>query len=198
MTTEPKTEDVAATRAQELLNRLWNDGSLGAQVRKKAKEAFPDIVLPEDNLEPALAPMREENNALKTQLEALAAKLAERETKEAEAAAKREEIDYEARLNKVRTDRHMTEDGFNAMIERMKATGNYTDPEAAAAWVMEQSPPPKPAGPYLGPQAANFYGTQQQDERFKLLHQSPADRFVDAELMEFINDPDAYVNSAGF
>jgi hypothetical protein len=183
-------------RYQKLAESLWNDSDLGATVRKRAKSLFPDIVIPEDSAEPLIAPIRAELEAMRA--ERIAEKEAAAKEKEERAQAKAQ-TKLEDMLVSARQKYSLSDEGFDKMCERMKATSNYSDAEAAAAWVAQQNPPAPPPRAYLGPQKANFYGTGQADEeRFGLLHRDPFGAFLDAEMTEFMNDPDKYVRDAGF
>ncbi len=99
-------------------------------------------------------------------------------------------------LDAARNKYNLTSDGFDKMVERMKTTGNYADAEASAAWVAQQTPPTKAPTPGWAPKSMNLFGTKDgRDEKFKLLHEDPMG-FMDAELQEFVRDPDAYVAAA--
>jgi hypothetical protein len=86
----------------------------------------------------------------------------------------------------------LTSDGLDKMVERMKATKNYSDAEAAAAWVAQQMPAPAAPGPTWAPKSMDLFGTKNANEKYKALHADPL-AFADAELMEFSRDPDKYV-----
>ncbi len=178
------------TRAQELLDKLWTDGKLGAEVRAKAKELYPDVRIPEDDINPVLAPALAELQAARDELKAERESIAKERSDAADAATK---LNLESQLDAARNRFNLTDDGFDKMVARMKETGNYTDAEAAAAWVAQQTPPPKAPANYLGPQALNFAGSAEQDERFKLLHTDPGGKFLDKEFNDFFADPDKYV-----
>lgn len=182
-------------RAGALMDRLLKDSKLGPDVRKIAKEAFPDVEFAEDRFDAQLAPMREALEATQKELKE------EREQREADrkaAADAAQEQSMRTNMDSAFGKYHLTADGAQKAVDRMKETGNFTDFEAAAAWVAGQQPRAAEAGPYLGPQALNLYGTAEQDERFSLLHRDPMGKFLDAEFREFAADPDAYVRSAGF
>src|SRR5581483_11507755 len=144
-------------RALELFNEFWNDsGEAGRALRAKAKEKWPtDVKLPEEAAEPLVAPLRarlEETEA------ALKAMRDEREAEKKEREENKAKLDLESALSAARSRYNLTDDGFDKMVARMKETGNYTDADAAAAWVAQQTPPPAAPGPYLGPQNINLFG----------------------------------------
>jgi len=184
----------AQIRAEQLVNKLWRDKEVGSKVQKLAKETFPDaeIHTVDETLEPVLAPFRAQNDALAAELKAM------RDEREADRKAAKERADedqklsFQAQISKARDAYNLTDEGFDKMVERMKATGNYQDPEAAAAWVSSKEPPPPPPGPTFGPQALNLFGSQKADESLALLHNDP-ERYADEQFALFQRDPDAYV-----
>ena len=185
-------------RANALVSKLLKDGKLGPDVRKLAKETFPDAGLefPEDRFDAQLSPLRDELEQTGKQLqEAL-----DRQTEGEKAADEASQVaSMQAKLDDAVRKYSLTADGAQKMVDRMKETGNASDFEAAAAWVAGQMPKPVDnAGLYLGPQHINLFGSAEQDERFSLLHRDPMGKFLDAEFREFVADPDAYVRSAGF
>ena len=121
-----------------------------------------------------------------------------REEREADRKSAREREDeaqklsFQEQIAKARDAYSLTDEGFDKMVERMKATGNYSDPEAAAAWVSSKNPPPPPPGPTFGPQSLNLFGSQKPDENLALLHRDP-ERYADEQFALFSQDPDAYV-----
>jgi hypothetical protein len=191
----PMTEDQA--RALEIFSELFNDpaSEAGKALRAKAKEKNPNLRLPEDAVEPLIAPYREANDALKARLDAMEAERAEEKKTREDDAAKN---NLEAALAGARQRFNLTDEGFDKMVARMKETGNYGDAEAAAAWVAQQTPPPQAPGPYLGPQLLNLAGSAQYDEKFALLHKDPMGAFLDSEFREFLADPVKYSAEAGF
>jgi hypothetical protein len=186
--------DPADTRIKDMFNKLWNDRELGSKVRAKAKEQFPDIELPEDALAPALHPMQAQLEEMAATNKALLERIDARDKAEAEA---KEQATLDDRLSKARSRYSLNEDGFNAMVERMRDTANYTDAEAAAAWVVSQQPPPptNKIKPSWMPQSMNLFGsaTQVDDEQFRLLHRDPL-AYLDSQLQAFVTDPDGYTN----
>ncbi len=183
-------------RALELFNELWADpqSEAGRALRAKAKEKY-GVALPEDAAEPVIAPLRAENEALKTRLDAIEAERA------AEKKANEDKSVQDGLLAQLETARrkyNLTEGGLDLAVARMKETGNYTDADAAAAWVLQQQPKPAAPGPYLGPQNIDLFGSAKYDERFALLHKDPMGAFLDAEFAEFTADPAKYCADAGF
>jgi len=192
MADAPQAATQAQLRAAELIDSLWNDPDIGAKIQAKAKEKFPDVRTSDEGLIPHLEPLKKQNEALQKRLDEMEA---ERKTEREAAAKEREEAEkktYEQRIAAARDAYNLTEEGFDKMIARMKETGNYQDPDAAAAWVASKNPPPPPPGPTFGPQSLNLYGSEKADDRYKSLHRDPQ-RYMDEELTEFVRDPDKYV-----
>lgn len=188
----PEVAAPAADRVATLFNELWNDSQLGPAVRRKAKTMYPDVTIPEDQTDPIIATVNSELEAIrKERAEWDAQKKAQEElmaTAQARAA-------LEAQIGSARDKFSLTDDGMAKMLDRMKTTGNYSDAEAAAAWVAQQTPQPRAAPAWL-PQDLNLFGTKDgSDERFKLLHHDPQ-AYMDAELQTFVQNPDAYVAAA--
>ena len=183
-------------RAQQLIESLWLDGKLGPELHKKAKELFPDIRTPSDSTALLAAQMEERfSSKFDEQAKELERLRAERAAEKAETeklAAEKQKVTYEQQINAARDAYNLTEEGFDKMVARMKETGNYTDPESAAAWVASKTPPKPVSGPAFGPQDLNLFGSSQQDEKMAALHRDPQ-RYMDMELTEFVRDPDKYV-----
>lgn len=180
----------AHKRALELLDKLWNDGEIGATLRKKAKEQFGNaITIPDDTIDPIVAPLRKEVETLRKQISDDAEKLS-KERKDGEDKSARANL--EKGLNDARNNYHLTDEGFDKMVERMKTTGNYSDPDAAAAWVASKSPPPAPPGPTWAPQQLKMPGTPEGDD-LKLLHSDPS-AYTDKVLGEFLKDPQGFTD----
>lgn len=182
---KPDVSDAAVTRARQLLDKLWNDGKLGPGIRAEAKKLFPDIVIPEDTISPAIQPLEQRSKELEDKLAALQKKLDEKEKADAEAAANKS---FETALEEARKKYSLTDEGFTKMVERMKATKNYTDAEAAAAWVSGQEPAPKPAsGPSWVPQDLNLFGSKTPSDDFALLHKD-TNAFFDQTVAQILQE----------
>ena len=174
-------------RAFELVNELWNDGTAGPVIRGKAKEKY-NIRLPEDTTDQIVAPLKAELADLqKTIKEEREARAKEKATAE----ENRSKTTLEDAISAARKNYNLTDEGFDKMVSRMKETGNFADADAAAAWVISKEPPPKAPGPSWAPQKLDLQGNIGAD-KVKLLHTNP-EAFQDAELSEFLSDPDKYV-----
>jgi len=176
--------DPVTDRARALVNKLWGDPELGAKVRKAAKDLFPDVSIPEDQVDPVIAPLKGQLEATQAELKALKE---EREAEKRAAAEAATQRSLESALEAARKKYSLTDEGFAKMVERMKEKQNFTDAESAAAWVASETPPPKPtSGPSWTPQALDLYGSKHADEKFKLLHSDP-DAFFDMEVKDILD-----------
>lgn len=188
-------EQIALQRSRELIDALWNDGEVGRKIQAVAKSKWNDIKTTEDVLTPIVEPHL---NKLKTLEEKYETLLAEREEEKRKSDDERTKLKLEQQLEKARRDFNLTEEGFNQMIDRMKATGNYSDPEAAAAYVASKAPPTKVAGPTWAPQDLDLFGSKNRNEDLIQLHRDPMG-YMDSQLTQFVNDPDKYVrDTLGF
>lgn len=172
-------------RARALVDKNWKDPKIGADFRKNAKETFPDIAIPEDTVDPVIAPVRAELEETRSQLAKALERLDTRERKETEDA---QTVSMERALNAARTKYSLTDEGFDKMTARMKETANFTDAEAAAAWVASNTPPPKSAnGPSWAPQNLDLYGSKTKNEDYALLH-TDTEAFFDKTVMDIMNE----------
>jgi hypothetical protein len=116
---------------------------------------------------------------------------AEKKAKEDADKAQRD-TEFEARIKSAREKYKLTDEGFDKMIARMKETGNYTDPFAAAALIVSENPPPEPTGVVFGPGDLNFAGSSTVDPKYQLLHQNP-EKYFDSEVRAMLQNPRQYV-----
>lgn len=175
-------------RSRELIDALWNDATVGPAIRKAAKAKYPDVTLPDDSFEPIVAPLRQQVEELQKTLKE------EREQRAKDTAAAdeaRSKRTIEDALTSARKSYNLTDEGFDKMVARMKETGNYTDADAAAAWVISKEPPPRQPGPTFGPNRLDVARYHDDDARKLLLKDNEA--FLDNELNDFSKDPDKYV-----
>ena len=179
-------------RALALVNNLWNDEDLGLKLQEKAKAQFPEIRTSAEAYAPLKAQFEAQIAAQKKQLDEMREERAAERKAAEEKAAEMQKKSFEQQINAARDSYNLTDEGFDKMVARMKETGNYTDPDAAAAWVASKTPPAPVSGPTFGPQDLNFFGSSKQDEKMAALHRDPQ-RYMDMELTEFSRDPDRYV-----
>ncbi len=173
-------------RAAALINDLWNDGEVGAALRKKAKEKFADVRIPEDSVDPIVAPLKKELDEMRAELKAEREKVAK--DKEADAESKTKQTIEDA-IKSAREAYHLTDEGFDKMVARMKEKSSL-DAEAAAAWVISKEPPPPAPGPSWRPKYLDLKGSDA--ELAKLLH-SDHEAYEDKVLGDFFKDPDGFV-----
>lgn len=192
----PAKVETQEERAVRLVNALWGDKDVGKTVRAKARELLPDMPQTVDEqLEPLMEPLRAEAEALRTELKA---ERDARETRERADTDARAEAVLRGEFDDAKKRFRLNEEGEKMTLQLMRDRG-ITSPLAAAALVVADNPPPKDISGHLGPQNINLYGVGQesQEERIKLLHKSPMDRFIDAEFQDFLAEPAEYMRSAG-
>jgi hypothetical protein len=182
-------EQIALHRSKELIDALWNDGEVGKKIQQAAKAKWNDIKTTDDIMSPIVEPHL---NKLKEMEEKYEKLLEERLEEKRAAEDERVKVKLEEQLEKARRDYNLTEEGFNQMIDRMKATGNYSDAEAAAAYVASKAPPAKVAGPTWAPQDLDLFGSKNRNDALVELHRDPMG-YMDSQLTEFVSDPDKYV-----
>lgn len=172
-------------RAQKLVEAQWRDPKMGAALRAKAKEMFPEVSIPEDTVDPVVAPLRAELEETK---KGYAAILERMEKKDKEEADRAQTISMENALANARKKYSLTDEGFDKMVSRMKETANFTDAEAAAAWVASTTPAPKShSGPSWAPQDLDLYGSKNANEDYKLLHTN-TEAFFDKTVADILNE----------
>lgn len=181
----------AYKRADSLLADLLADGELGSKVRAAAKKKFNLTNTIDDQAEPIVAPLRQQIKALEENNKAMAERLEKKDKEDQEKAA---EVEFTKKLGKARDHFKLTDEGVEKVIARMKETQNYTDVMGAAAFIVSETPQPKPVvpGPSWLPQRMNLFGTSERTEAFELLHKDPQ-KYQDRELSKFVSDPDGYV-----
>jgi len=182
-------EQIALHRSKELIDALWNDGEVGKKIQQAAKAKWNDIKTTDDVMSPIIEPHLNKLKAMEEKYEKL---LEERIEEKRAAEDERVKVKLEEQLEKARRDYNLTEEGFNQMIDRMKATGNYSDAEAAAAYVASKAPPAKVAGPTWAPQDLDLFGSKNRNDALVELHRDPMG-YMDSQLTEFVSDPDKYV-----
>ena len=182
-------EQIALHRSKELIDALWNDGEVGKKIQQAAKAKWNDIKTTDDVMSPIIEPHMNKLRAMEEKYEKL---LEERMEEKRATEDERVKVKLEEQLEKARRDYNLTEEGFNQMIDRMKSTGNYSDAEAAAAYVASKAPPAKVAGPTWAPQDLDLFGSKNRNDALVELHRDPMG-YMDSQLTEFVSDPDKYV-----
>ena len=182
-------EQIALYRSKELIDALWNDGEVGKKIQQAAKAKWNDIKTTDDVMSPIIEPHMNKLRAMEAKYEKL---LEERLDEKRANEDERVKVKLEEQLEKARREYNLTEEGFNQMIDRMKSTGNYSDAEAAAAYVASKAPPAKVAGPTWAPQDLDLFGSKNRNDALVELHRDPMG-YMDSQLSEFVSDPDKYV-----
>ena len=185
--------NVANERMSALFEAAWNDADIGSKLRKMAKDKYADVVLPEEQLSPVLAPIQAQLSEVSASLKALS------EDRAAEGKAREERAFQRSFEDKVSHARNLypnlTEEGLKKAYDRMQETGAY-DPEAAFAWVAGQTPAPTPKSLRTpGVQVrANMFGTDTpvENDDYRLLHTNPQ-AFEDHQIALCMSNPDGYV-----
>lgn len=186
---EARNEKLRMERLGELHEMLWNDAELGAKVQKIAKQKWPEIQTNAERFAPVMNPLLEAAEALKKDN----AELRERmETRDREREERQTKRSLEKALDDAAKRFGLTSEGFDQMVARMKATNNFTDAEAAAAWVAQTAPPKPVDGPTWGDKPMDMFGAGKFDENMKALHRDPQ-KYMDDQLSEFVQNPDKYV-----
>lgn len=176
-------------RASELIDALWDDGEIGPKLQAVAKQKWPEVKVTSEKYAPVVAPLQSKIEKLEKDL------ATEREARAKEATDREEGRIKDAlhrKLESARSEFGLTDAGFDMMVARMKETGNFGDPNAAAAYIVAKAPPQNVRGPTVGPQSYDpYFGLKDGDERLKRLHRDP-ERFRDDEIAEFLRDPEGY------
>ena len=175
-----------ARKYESLYNKLWNDPEEGLNFKRKVKKLVPDAQIPELDMidttvkpfEEKLAKQAEDNKALRERLD-----LIEKKSKD-----EKEESEFAKSLDSARRKFHLTDEGFDKAISRMKEMNN-PDAEAAAAWVASQEKKAKPVGSSsFAPSALNLFGSNKVDDSLAELHRDPIlwqDNQIQTMLDEF-------------
>lgn len=158
--------------SRKLLASVYQDPNLRGGIRDHIKKHFPDRHLIDDDVEAATGPIRKELEKLQKQNEELLANFKKRDENEDKSRKEQQDADYATRLHSARRQFNLTDEGFDQMVARMKETGNYTDPMAAAAYIVSQAPPALPPGSLYGTNISTFagHGEPAADQDYKLLH----------------------------
>lgn len=174
-----------ANKYQTLYNKLWNDPKEGLAFKRKVKELVPEAQIPELDMidttvkpfEEKMAKQAEENKALKDRLDNI-----EKRSKD-----EKEESDLVKSLDSARKKFHLTDEGFDKAVARMKEMNN-PDAEAAAAWVASQEKKARPVGSSsFAPSALNLYGSNKVDESMADLHRDPI-AWQDATIQTMLDE----------
>lgn len=160
-----------AKKYEGLYNKLWNDPKEGLNFKRKVKELVPDAQIPELDMidvtvkpfEEKLAKQEESNKVLLARLDAI-----EKAKKDGD-----EESALVKSLDSARKKFHLTDEGFDKAVARMKQMNN-PDAESAAAWVASQEKKARPVGSSsFAPAALDLYGSNKVNDDWASLHKDP-------------------------
>ena len=177
-------------RGAHLLDRMLGDPRTAAQAEKLVEIINPNSDLTQRR-EAVLAPVRAELEQERKAREALEARLAERETREAAAEQARQEAEMLRRVESVKKTRGLSDEAMERVFARMRDQNN-PDVESAAAFVADSIPKAAPqVGIYdnLLPQTVDPYGTASGDEAWASLHKDP-NAWMTEKLRSIARDPE--------
>src|SRR5580658_6777137 len=112
----PAPKQTEAERAKALIDKLWADTTLGPQVRRAAKEMYPEINTPEDQLDPIIAPFKAQVEALTADL---AKERADREGREIADANARAELAMRNEFEQAKSRFRLNEAGEKLTLDFM-------------------------------------------------------------------------------
>jgi len=168
-----------------ILNTLWGDPDIGEPLRRKAKEKFPNITIPDDH--PVATGVRKELASERAAREALQARLDAIETTRTAETAERQLRDN---LGRAQSRFKLTDEGLQGTMKLMQER-QIADAEAAAALYVDSLPkvaPASPASAYM-PGKFNLFGTTAADEQWRKLHEDQDGYFADVVNQVFTEMP---------
>lgn len=173
--------------AWKLQAELFDHPTHGLAIKKAIKDVRPNMRIPElDVLEPALAPMRERQDALEAENKAL------REQQDADRKSREDDKalgDLGDRLKSAQSRYRLTDEAMPE-VKRLMLERNIADPHAAAALVASEIEPPKVVnGTNFVPADLNVLGMdgKSEDDSIKRLHDDPI-RWQDREIAEIMGE----------
>jgi hypothetical protein len=175
-------------RSRDLIARAWSDPNLRPGLKAHVKAVMPDYRLPDDDFEVLTAPIRQQNEALAKQVGDLVETLKKRDEDAAKRDQEHRDAQYAERFEAACQRFNLTDEGRQKVIDRMKETGAYGDPLAAAAYIVSQEPPAAPTGALWGNNTLNFAASAEKSdtERYKLLHSGldGPGKYLEAEIRD--------------
>jgi chemotaxis protein histidine kinase CheA len=187
----PRDQHDLHVRSASLLSQLLADPRTAEDAERLVQTINPEAKFPaRERREAILAPVMDELSKERKAREALEAKMAAREEREAEAERNSKEQAILDRLNSVKAKRGFSDEMMEKVISRMREQNN-PDVDAAAAYVSESIPKAPPATPYadLLPSNVDPYGSVSGDERWAALHKDP-NRWLSDEIRAIAKDPE--------
>lgn len=193
-----ETETVTVSKAEldtlrnikTIMDKAWDDKTNGAKFRGLLKTVQPDLKIPDDLAESAIAPVRGEVEDTRKEVKGLAEKLDKflndtREEKDT-ASLRKDLDDAQKKFG-------LDDDGLKKVMTRMKDKNN-PDVFAAAAFVASELPKPQPTSDHgLGSTGLDLFGTTQKEDKYASLH-TGGDPFrpggwFDQQAKEIMNEP---------
>ena len=185
---EPTAHELELQRSRDLIARAWSDPNLRPGLKAHVKAVMPDYRLPDDDFEVLTAPIRQQNEALAKQVGDLVETLKKRDEDAAKRDQEHRDAQYAERFEAACQRFNLTDEGRQKVIDRMKETGAYGDPLAAAAYIVSQEPPAAPTGALWGNNTLNFAASAEKSdtERYKLLHSGldGPGKYLEAEIRD--------------
>lgn len=187
-TPQPSAQDIELQRSRDLIAKAWGDPNLRPGLRKHLKDLFPERHVPDDDFDALAEPLRKQNEALAKQVGDLVDTLKKRDDDQAKREQEQRDSAYAERFEAACKRFNLTDEGRQKVVDRMKETGAYGDPVAAAAYIVSQEPPMMAPGPLYGSSTLNFAGAgeKSEQERYKLLHSGldGPGKYLEAEIRD--------------
>lgn len=155
--------------AHTLLDQLMVSPKTKRDLQKLVKTVHPNVVTDDEAVEPLMAPMREELNALKKWRQ-------DREDAEIEGS-------FNSRFSALQKD-GWTEDGIEK-LKQLMVKENTPSVDAAVALFEKQNPPARELPPAI--QSRDWNIGDKDDDKFKRLLDDP-DRFARDEAAKVLNE----------
>lgn len=184
----------------KVANALWNDEKIGMATKERAKELFPNAVIPEvDAIRTArkseteiISRVEAKEKALEDRISAFEKSQKERDEKDLNAKAERE---FAADVEGTKKKYQLTAEGMEKVFARMKEKNN-PDVEAAAAWVTDHEPKQSPiTNSSYSPQNMDVFGASSGKDEFKEINDHAFDgKWFDKEVRKINED---FLNGRG-
>lgn len=186
----PRERHELFARSAALLDNMLTDPRTADQAESLVQLVNPQAKFPmRERREAIAAPFMGELEKERKAREALEAKIAAREEREAAEAQAKHEAALLERMEKVKAKRGFSDEMMQRVMDRMR-DNNSPDVEGAAAFVAESVPKPAPAtGHDFLPTTVDPYGATSGDEKWKALHAN-SDQWLTNELRAISRDPE--------
>jgi len=193
-----ETENVTISKAayetlmkiKSMMDGAWDNKDTGAAFRKILKQVNPDLKIPDELAESAIAPVKTEIEDTRKQVKGLAERLdkflSENKDEKDTAALRKDLADAQKKYG-------LDEEGMTKVMQRMKDKNN-PDVEAAAAFIAASAPKPQPLADHgLNSVGADLFGTTRKEDDYAELH-TGGDPFkpggwFDKQAIKIMNEP---------